>query len=162
MNWMLMPVRRYADFSGRSRRLEFWMFTLMNFIVACVLLGPAYMMFVQELARHVVLTDGGAASFDADILANLQLNTTVLVLFALYAIYALFMLIPSIAVVVRRLHDRNLSGWWYLGLILVSWIPLVGLVASIAFLVFMFLDGTPGPNRFGPDPKGRTNEEVFS
>ena len=161
MNWMLMPVRRYADFSGRSRRLEFWMFALMNFIVACVLAGPAYMSFISQMSQFMMTAQGGAAT-EMDLFSSLQLSTTAMVLLGLYVLYALFMLIPSIAVVVRRLHDRNLSGWWYLGLILVSWIPLVGLVASVAFLVFMFLDGTPGPNRFGPDPKGRTNEEVFS
>lgn len=161
MNWMLMPVRRYAEFSGRSRRLEFWMFSLMNFIVAIVLAGPAYMAFVSQMSQAVLTAQGDPAR-EFDILTSLQLGTVPMIMLVLYVLYALFMLIPSIAVVVRRLHDRNLSGWWYLGLILVSWIPLVGLVASVAFIVFMFLDGTPGPNRFGPDPKGRTNEEVFS
>jgi uncharacterized membrane protein YhaH (DUF805 family) len=55
-----------------------------------------------------------------------------------------------------------MSGWWYLGFIVVSLIPLVGFIASIAFIVIMFLPGTEGPNRFGPDPKDPYNEEVFT
>lgn len=161
MNWMLMPIRRYADFSGRSRRLEFWMFQLMNVIVSLVLAGPAYMAFIAQMSQAMLTAQGDPAG-ELDVLSSLQLGTVPMVMLVLYLIYFLFILIPSLALVVRRLHDRNLSGWWYLGLLLVSWIPLVGLVASIAFLVFMCLDGTPGPNRFGPDPKGRMNEEVFS
>jgi uncharacterized membrane protein YhaH (DUF805 family) len=61
-------------------------------------------------------------------------------------LYALAVLIPSIAVTVRRLHDTDRSGWW----ILLGLIPLVG---TIILLVFVCLDGTPGPNRFGTNPK---------
>ena len=71
-------------------------------------------------------------------------------------------LVPSIAVVVRRLHDRDMSGWWYLGIIVASMIPIVGTLASIALLVLMVLPGTPGPNRFGPDPKDPANAAVFA
>ena len=69
---------------------------------------------------------------------------------------------PSAAVTVRRLHDRDMSGWWYLGYLVASFIPLLNFIAMIAFLVIMFLDGTPGPNRYGPDPKGRGVVDVFS
>jgi len=71
-------------------------------------------------------------------------------------------LIPGIAVVVRRLHDRDMSGWWYLGLIVASMIPLINIIASIGFLVLMVLPGTAGPNRFGPDPLDPSQAEVFA
>ena len=70
-------------------------------------------------------------------------------------------LIPSIAVTVRRLHDRDMSGWWYLGLAVASAIPLVGFAASIALFVLMVLPGTDGGNRFGPDPKNPYGQDVF-
>jgi uncharacterized membrane protein YhaH (DUF805 family) len=63
--------------------------------------------------------------------------------------FILAMLIPNISVAVRRLHDTDRSGWW----ILISLIPLIG---GIWFLVLMVLDGTPGQNQYGPDPKGVT------
>ena len=89
----------------------------------------------------------------------------------------LAIIIPDIAVSVRRLHDTNRSGFWLLAPIATYILVIVGLVsqsraisgigliltlvAAIALLVFYFLDGTAGDNRFGPDPKSRGNEEVF-
>ena len=55
-----------------------------------------------------------------------------------------------------------MSGWWYLGLIVLSLIPVVGFIASIAMLVLMVLPGTAGPNRFGNDPKDIGNAGVFA
>jgi uncharacterized membrane protein YhaH (DUF805 family) len=62
---------------------------------------------------------------------------------------------------VRRLHDRDMSGWWYLGFIVLSNIPLLGILIALGYLVLMFLPGTPGPNRFGEDPKDPTQASVF-
>ena len=71
--------------------------------------------------------------------------------------------IPSIAVTVRRFHDRDMSGWWYLGLTLAGLIPFVGFLGSIAFLVLMFLPGTQGLTASGltqktPTPKTSSPE----
>ena len=67
----------------------------------------------------------------------------------IYGLVLLALLIPSVAVAIRRLHDTNRRGWW----ILIGLIPLIG---QLVLFVFYLLDGTPGPNRFGPDPKGRS------
>ena len=161
MEWMLLPFRRYFEFSGRSRRREFWMYMLLNLIVACVLAGPAYAMLVGQLMEVAASAEAGSPAepnFGAMILGS----PIALGLLGIYGIYALITIIPSIAVTVRRLHDRNMRGWWYLGVVLLSWIPIVGLLVSIAFLVIMCLEGTAGPNRFGEDPKGRGSAEVFS
>lgn len=55
-----------------------------------------------------------------------------------------------------------MSGWWYLGAIVTAFIPFVGFIAQIALFVITLLPGTPGPNRFGPDPKDTLNVGVFS
>ncbi|MDO6705535.1 DUF805 domain-containing protein [Photobacterium sp. 1_MG-2023] len=68
---------------------------------------------------------------------------------ALFMLYSLFIFLPSLAVTVRRLHDSNRSGWW----VLIAFIPVVGLIAGIYFMV---VDSTPGDNDFGPNPKGIT------
>ena len=73
-------------------------------------------------------------------------------------LFGLVVFLPGLSAIVRRLHDIGRSGWWYWILM----IPLVGFVASIAFLVVMLLRGTPGPNRYGPDPKDPSNAQVFS
>lgn len=153
MEWMTLPLKRYADFSGRSRRKEYWMFTLLLVIVYAVLVAimfaggfPLAAMSNPELAGTAAAAPGALFWVGAGLLA----------------IFALGVLVPSIAVVVRRLHDRDMSGWWYLGLIVGGMIPFVGFIASIALLVLMVLPGTPGPNRFGPDPKDPTNAAVFA
>jgi uncharacterized membrane protein YhaH (DUF805 family) len=118
MEWMLLPLRRYADFSGRSRRKEYWLFALGVFIAAMV-----------------------AATIDG-----------ILGLGSGYSPYGLFsvvlllgVLVPALAVQVRRFHDQDRSGWF----VLLNLIPFVG---GLIVFVFMVLEGTRGDNRYGPDP----------
>ena len=75
--------------------------------------------------------------------------------FGVMGILVLALLVPSIAVQVRRFHDQDRSGW----MVLIGLIPYVG---GIIVLVFMCLEGTRGPNRFGPDPKDPTHQDVFA
>jgi len=150
MEWMLLPLRRYAEFSGRSRRKEYWMFALLVFLVYAV--GGA-MIFS---AIWPALTEGVPTSPFDQLNAIGWLGITVLGLFTL----AIF--IPGIAVTVRRFHDRDMSGWWYLGFVIAGQIPKIGGLFSLAMLVLMALPGTPGPNRFGNDPKDPLDTEAFA
>ncbi|KAA0139750.1 DUF805 domain-containing protein [Gimesia chilikensis] len=86
MNWYLTVLKKYAEFSGRARRKEYWMFVLMNFLVS------------------ILISIVGAVIGDTDGLIAVSLS----------GVYALFIFIPSLAVTVRRLHDTNKSGWWIL------------------------------------------------
>jgi len=108
---------KYAVFEGRAQRKEYWMFVLFNFIIV-VILG-----FIEGLLH-----------------TDLTVNV-------LSGIYSLAVLIPSIAVGVRRLHDTDRSGWW----MLISLIPIIGM---LVLLYFMVLDSNAGSNRFGANPKG--------
>lgn len=119
MNWYLEVLKKYAVFSGRARRKEYWYFFLINIVVS-IILG---------------FVDGLTGSFDAE--AGMGL---------LGGIYSLIVLIPSIAVTVRRLHDTTHSGWW----IFISLIPLIGL---IVLLIFTVQDSKPGDNQYGVYPK---------
>ncbi|HEX2559544.1 DUF805 domain-containing protein [Phenylobacterium sp.] len=125
MNLMFQPLRKYADFNGRARRAEYWLFTLLMILISLPL------SVISGVAGAADETGAGAVG-----------GSLILLL------VMLGLIIPSIAVTVRRLHDTNRSGWW----ILISFIPLVG---GLILFVFSVLDGTPGPNNFGPDPKGR-------
>jgi uncharacterized membrane protein YhaH (DUF805 family) len=156
---MILPFRRYADFQGRSRRMEFWIFQLLNFGVALVLAGPFFVSFIGASIANPDDPAATEAAMTALIEGGMSLSMVGLILYALYVLAAF---IPSIAVTVRRFHDRDMSGWWYLGLSLAGLIPFVGFLGSIAFLVLMFLPGTPGSNRFGPDPKDPYAEDVFA
>lgn len=151
MQWMFLPLKRYADFSGRSRRMEYWMFALFTTLVALVLMGPG-VFSVFAAAADPMAEEVGAFG---------GVGTMGVVGLGLYSLFALAIFVPSLAVIVRRLHDRDMSGWWLLGFFVASLIPLIGFVASIAFIVIMFLPGTAGENRFGPDPKDPHSIEVF-
>jgi uncharacterized membrane protein YhaH (DUF805 family) len=140
MEWMLLPLKRYADFSGRSRRKEYWMFTLGVVIVEVLLVALFFMLAGPSFG------DAGPAG---NISAAAWLPLGILVLFGL----AIF--IPSLAVAVRRFHDQDKSGWF----ILLSFIPYLG---GLILIIFMCIDGTRGPNRFGPDPKDPDSAEVFA
>ena len=135
MEYMLMPLKRYADFSGRSRRKEYWLFVLavtVVFVVLGMLFGG-----LGALA---------AAGADGDAAMNSGAMGGSLVGFGLLMLLGLAVLVPSIAVQVRRFHDQDRSGW----MVLINLIPYLG---GLVVLVFMCLPGTVGPNRYGPDPK---------
>ena len=107
MNWYLKVVRdNYANFKGRARRQEYWMFAFINLIIILILNTIDRVVFSADMA----------------------------------------ILIPGIAVAVRRLHDTDKSGWWAL----LGLIPIIG---AIVLIVMMCIDSTPGINRFGPNPK---------
>lgn len=89
------------------------------------------------LVNYVALMALGVPAVTTD--NNILLNVATLI--------GLAMLLPSIAVTVRRLHDTGRKGWW----VLISLIPYVG---AIVMLVFTLFDGQPGNNKYGPNPKG--------
>lgn len=152
LEWMMLPFKRYADFRGRSRRKEFWAFMLLNALVYTLLL--AIMFGTGFSAASLAGVDPGNPF---SIYASLFNGTGLLLV-----VWGLAVLVPNIAVTVRRLHDRDLSGWWYLGLFVAGLIPVINFLSGIAFFVVMCLKGTNGPNRFGPDPKNPTNAAVFA
>jgi uncharacterized membrane protein YhaH (DUF805 family) len=167
MEWMLMPFRRYADFSGRSRRKEFWMFQLLGLIVGAVIYALILGGGGLDLLMASAATDGSAAGPNLD---GVSFGPVFWVGCILAVVWALGAFIPALAVSVRRLHDRNMSGWYLLGLIgaviVLSMIPILGALAVLAleigWIVLMALPGTPGPNTYGPDPLGQADPEVFA
>ena len=132
MHWMLMPLRRYAEFSGRSRRKEYWSFVLLNILIS-LFVGLVFLV-----------------GYYAD-MSQTEMDTWLMPIAYLACLYSLAALIPGVAVTIRRLHDTDRSGWN----ILWGLVPLFG---ALLLLVYYVSDGTPGPNRFGPDPKGADPE----
>ena len=116
-DWYMQVLKKYADFSGRARRKEYWFFVLWYLIITIIL-----------------------AIIDA--VLGLRIGNAGV----LQSLYALALLIPSLAVGARRLHDIGRTGWW----LLIGLIPLIGL---IVLLVFFFTDSQPGNNEYGPSPK---------
>jgi uncharacterized membrane protein YhaH (DUF805 family) len=127
MDYYIGVWKKYRILAGRARRKEYWMFTLWNSIIVIVLSAIS--------AILAIFVDVGTNSSYG------------LFFFLLPVLYALAVLEPGITVAVRRLHDTNRSGWWFL-------INLVPYIGGIIFLVFMCLDSQPGDNQYGPNPKG--------
>lgn len=107
----------------------------------------ALFVMLVSFAFMTLLVMMGLFSFDPNALFS---GLPVLPL-TIFSLFTLLILVPSIAVQVRRFHDQNLSGWF----VLLGLIPYLG---ALVILVFMLLPGTKGPNRFGPDPKGSSAE----
>ncbi|WP_158973470.1 DUF805 domain-containing protein [Cellulophaga sp. L1A9] len=118
MKWYLDALKKYAQFDGRSRRQEYWMFRLFSILF----------MFASLIIDGII-------SYLADF-----------PLFLVTTLYCLAIIIPSIAITIRRLHDTNNSGW----MIFVALIPFVG---GIWLLVLEVTEGTHGTNNYGEDPK---------
>ena len=120
MHYYTDVLKKYAVFTGRASRKEYWMFTLWNVAIYIVLL------FLFEIGR------GGI---------------TPMIIAAIYLLYGLGILLPSLGVLVRRLHDTDRSGWW----VLIGLVPFLG---SLVILIFTVIDSKPGDNIYGPNPKG--------
>ena len=132
--WKKVVFENYANFSGRARRSEYWYFTLFNIII-----------FVPLVILFVVFAESGG---------NSEAISLIFMLF--FIVVALALLIPSIAVAVRRLHDTGKSGWWYI----LGVIPVVSYVGGIVLLVFYCMDGEPNSNKWGPNPKLAISNEI--
>jgi uncharacterized membrane protein YhaH (DUF805 family) len=122
MQWYIDVLKKYAVFSGRARRKEYWMFVLFNVIVSIIL---------SILDRILGLDFGSGSSSSSGWLST---------------IYSLAVLLPTIGVAIRRMHDTGRSGWW----ILINLIPCIG---WIWFIVLAAQEGNAGDNQYGPDPK---------
>jgi uncharacterized membrane protein YhaH (DUF805 family) len=131
MDWYLMVWSKFAQFDGRSRRTEYWMFVLFNFliVIALAIVGGLGFAFIDH-----------ASGIGA-------------VLFVPMGLYILATIIPGLAVSVRRLHDSGKSGWLLLLLSVLGIIPLIGFIASVVQIVLMCQDSNPGLNQYGPNPK---------
>lgn len=119
MQWFMTALKKYAVFDGRARRKEFWFFELFVVLISIVL----------------AFVDRAIGTF------NMETGVG-----TLGALATLALIIPTLSVGARRLHDTNRSGWWQL-----LYITVIG---TIVLLVFFLLDSHPGTNRFGPNPKG--------
>lgn len=177
IEWALRPLKNYATFSGRASRAEFWWFFLFVMIFYVVLM----------IAAGAI--GGGMAAANPAIAA---MTGSFGVMSIIVTVFWLALLLPTVAVQIRRLHDTNRSGWWlgvfwllyvvYFAMLIRSTLgqaadgtpPNLGMAAgmgifalvffvySIVLFVFFCLRGTQGPNRFGDDPYGANVEEVFA
>lgn len=164
MHWYLTVLKQYATFKGRARRKEYWMFVLVNVSISIILFGG-----------DVLIRGGVERAMGATI--------------GLSGAYGLAVLLPSIAVQVRRLHDLDRTGWWLLMVLVpqaVGWVfgfmqaidpadrwglsdpahpalvtaGILIMIGGLILFVFFCLKGTSGSNRYGPDPLGASDDDA--
>ena len=124
MKYFIKALKNYANFNGRANRSEYWYFSLFNLIFV----------IIASVLDNVLGT------------ADLGMGYG-----PIYLLYAMAVLIPGLAVFVRRMHDVNKSGWY----LFIALIPLIG---AIWLLVLLIKEGTIGENQYGPDPN---NPAIF-
>ena len=149
MKWYLKALQQWSNFKGRASRQEFWMFVLLNILFV-------FAAQVIDGFLNIVVFSVGTKAYGP-----------------LYLIYSFAILVPNLAVTVRRFHDIGKSGWWLAALLVLvfGWVwtlpinptpqdidstfmllsLLVG-VASIWGLVWLASKGQPGTNKWGPNP----------
>ena len=201
---MFLPLARMFDFDGRSRRAEFWLFALFQLIVMllfwAIFLG-LYGHRLWELAADYLGSGVGGDDYGYGyrpqrfgfdpryVLSDLGvvLGPGGIGLLIGLQLFGLVMLLPNLAVGIRRLHDSDRSGWWLFAPLLPyllaamfviltfatgfhtgSWMTaaaagfvLVGLALALTVFAFLIVSGTPGPNRFGADPKRLGRQHSF-
>ncbi|MCR9015163.1 DUF805 domain-containing protein [Aquiflexum gelatinilyticum] len=128
MDYFISAMKNYATFTGRARRSEYWFFYLFYFIFLVLAV-------ILDNLLGITIEDTGIGP--------------------LYFVSILAMIIPGLAVTVRRLHDVGKSGWFY-------FIVLIPIIGSVWLLVLMVTDGQPGRNKYGKNPKGIGNEVALS
>ena len=129
MNYYIEVFKKYAIFSGRARRAEYWYFTLFNIIIKLILIVPAIIFAAQGYTMVTI------------------------VLYGLYFLYILAVIVPHLAVTVRRLHDVGKSGW----MLLIALIPIIG---AIWLLVLLVKDSNPEENKYGSNPKALPSSDT--
>jgi uncharacterized membrane protein YhaH (DUF805 family) len=153
MRWILEPFRRCFDYSGRSRRREYWTYALLTFVILAVV---------------------GAIEDELTYVYSRREDSP------LSGILVLGLMVPGLAVSVRRLHDSDRAGWWlalpmapvlFWAIALIAGFGsdslfkpvLVAMILSpLVVLALMCVPGTRGPNRFGPDPKQDHLADIFA
>lgn len=117
MDYFLDPFRKFKDFSGRATRKQFWIPAVINFLIIYLLSGLDVLLGTRSIQGQGYIS----------------------------SLYSLITLLPMIALGVRRLHDTNRSGWWYL-------FTLVPIVGPITVLIFFGKPSQAGPNKYDPQP----------
>jgi uncharacterized membrane protein YhaH (DUF805 family) len=140
MQWIVGPMKRYADFNGRASRMEFWVFLIFGTLLT---LAARYFDGLDGVRVPIAMGMGTAE-----------------------AVATLIVLLPTVAVGVRRLHDTGRSGWWTM-LIYLPWLATLAtvdrpalllvtagalIVGGVAWIVLMVLPGDPAVNAFGDPP----------
>ena len=145
MHWYLEVLRKYAEFSGRARRSEYWFFALFNILIS-IGLGIIDVAIIGPVGNLTMPMGSGMGGMGGMGGTSGMGTPPMMGISLLTSLYNLAVLVPSIAVAVRRMHDTGRSGWW----VLIVFVPIIG---GIIFLIFALQDSEPSSNQYGANPK---------
>lgn len=155
LGYMILPYRRFTDFTGRSCRAEYWWCAL---FVSVIGFSLTMLMWASGVNIPAIIRNPEAFDYWKVVTATSATRFAS----GLFLFFQLFSAIPMLALTVRRLHDLDRSAWWFLGYVILADIPYLGRMLDALVLIAMCVEGTRGPNRFGPDPNASSPVDVFS
>jgi uncharacterized membrane protein YhaH (DUF805 family) len=145
-----LAFKQYVKFSGRSSRSEYWWWYLFHFLVAAVVLTPGYIQYFQTVIpawrKFLDCLDTNINNVDGNLSSLCKLDMATPWLLWVGVLVMLPLLLPSLGVLIRRLHDTGRSGWW-------MWISLIPVAGSIILIVWLATDSKPEPNQYGMPPR---------
>jgi uncharacterized membrane protein YhaH (DUF805 family) len=146
--WYAAVLKKYADFSGRARRKEYWMFYLCNFLITIIPTAILYYYLIISYKDMIYYNANnfGYMSNNSGYIPTTGFGAMYYICIILLSVYGLAVFLPGIALTVRRLHDIGKSGGW----VFISFVPYIG---AIWLFVLMVTPGYVGPNFYGNDPK---------
>lgn len=145
-----MFFKNYVNFEGRSRRSEYWKVVLFNLIIYI----PFYIVYGILVAS--LIANPNLMNNPEHVLGSIGMGSIILIF--VYMLYGLACFLPFISILVRRLHDIGLSGY-YAMLLLLLLIPFISWIVSLMIIVAMCIDSKPGTNQYGPSVKYISEEE---
>lgn len=149
----------YANAEGRAQRSAYWWVMLYQLIIYGVLLIVLFMADggnqIFEIINSVLEGD-----MDPQIDENLNLGASGIFAIILMTLFGLANFLPNIMLQIRRFHDLGQTGWLVLVFIIVGALPVIGMIADLANIIWFIFRGTNGPNKYGQDPLG-PNTDVF-
>jgi len=153
--WMFLPLKRYAEFSGRSRRKEYWMWFLFTQGLSLIIMAPLMAGFFKIISTMFDAFPGELDEAEVEFLISESFNPTLLLAtIGLLSLLTLAFLVPNLAVNLRRFHDANIEAKWFWILLVACFVPfLFGIPGVAIFIIAGFVPGTPGANKFGDDPR---------
>jgi len=168
LGWFTKCWRQYANFDGRAQRKEYWFFVLFTSLIGLglSLIGTLFVLKDIDTIAETIVNDDIILREDGFFALTIDTLEVLMPYYILVDIYMLVSLIPSMAVLVRRLHDSGKSGLWLLicySLVVISTFqPVIAIVAGIANLivfVFTLLDSEPTANEWGENPKANEQDK---
>jgi len=155
--WMFLPFKRYAEFSCRSCRKEYWLWFLFTTCVLLAIMAPWIVSFFKIFSQMWEVLKLGPEYMDEEEFEALFFSSMnpglAFATLGLMSLYTLATFVPNLALGLRRFHDCGIEPLWYWLLFAACFVPFFfGIPGLAIWIIAGFVPGNPGPNQFGDAP----------